>query len=127
MIRRLAAHALVFALALGACDDGPSAPPSVPGTLTVRLISPNGAEGAAILEVDAEAVDHVTAVEAEAYAVNIGDRMRIVLIRPTGGEIRARLAVTDTAAELDARVLEVADSANAKRPSLDGYEVEVSP
>lgn len=114
---------LAFTLSCAGDDSGPTAPPPVvPGTVTLELVSPNGAEGAAVIDLLAAPVAAVTSGDAVVHAHKNGDRITVVLLRARPGAISAALSVRDTAAALDARIVQVADSANALR-ALTGYSL----
>jgi hypothetical protein len=123
---------LLAALALGAVrcsgDEDPTGPPPpdpVPGSLVLVVRSPNGAEGAALIDVAAATVAEVTPDSGSVIQVPDGERLRIAIVRNQPGTLSAVLAVSDTAAPLDIRLLQVADAVNGLRPSLAGYTVEV--
>lgn len=116
------------ALLAAACsDEPPAAPPDLSGVVTARLISPNGAEGAAVFEVNAEAVESVLVDSVQAFTVTLDDRLWIALVRADAGEIRADLSVRDTTAALDPELIEVAGPSNELRRSLNGYSLELVP
>jgi len=124
----LAAAGLALLGGCGGEQGTPTGPPPTgSGTVAIRLVSPNGPEGAALLEVDAAPVRSVTPDDDVVLSKAAGDRMRIVLVRATAGELRARLTLAETSAELHATVVQVADSLDALRPDLSGYRVEVGP
>jgi hypothetical protein len=116
---------IVLAAVRCAGDSPTRAPDAIPGTRTLRIDSPNGAEGAALLELDAA---NVTAVGADSAMVLIerdGAKLRVAIVRANPGLLRLRVDVADTAAAVTATLLEVADAQNVLRP-LPGYSVSVS-
>lgn len=114
----LAAVALLIA-----CDG--STDPGGPGTLTASLISPNGAEGAAVLDI-VGAVETVTGSdEVAAYTTPSATGTRVVLVRMNAGAISVRLRVPDVSRPPQASVVEVADGDDRVRSSLSGYRVEI--
>jgi hypothetical protein len=114
-------------VALVRCSpDGPIEPRgAAPGALTLVLRSPNGAEGAALLDIAGTYVTGVGADGSAVYSHPDGDRLRIAIARAQPGELRAIVALSDTTRPLDARVVQVAGPTNALRGSLAGYTVEV--
>lgn len=119
--------ALAAALALAACGgDGPSDPPRNPGQVSAVLVSPNGAEGAALVELTGAGVRDVMLVGGQAF-VQAGNPARVLLVLGTPGEVRFSVLLDDKASVPTARVLEVSDGGNNLRPSLDGYRVDVTP
>jgi hypothetical protein len=103
----------------------PSSPLPVPGTVTLVVVSPNGPEGAAFIEVDAAAVTNVMADSGSVLHAPQGERLRIAIVRGQPGTLRVHLTVRDTASALDPELVQVADPANTLRPMLAGYSVEV--
>jgi hypothetical protein len=122
-LSRLGAVAAVASLPLSACfDQGPEA---APGTFTATVVSPNGAEGAAVLSLFGEGLLGVTAVQGRAFAEVRGDTMRVVVLGD-GGALRFGLEVADTTQRPTGVVIEVAGPDDALRASVAGYAVEVS-
>ena len=82
-------------LATAACSD--QAPVSGPGTMTVTLVGPNGAEGAALVSLLGDGVGEIAGLgNTEAYAETNVDGTRLVLINQLGGDLAFQVAVTDT-------------------------------
>jgi len=126
--RALLLLAATLALAAIRCsvDQGPVGLPSgTPGQLTLVVRSPNGPEGAALLEVDGGAVTGVTGDASAVWTVRSGTRLRIAIVRATPGELRAAVAVLDTTAKLEATLVQVAGPSNELRGSLTAYGIEV--
>jgi hypothetical protein len=120
---------VVAAVLLAGCGgDTTGPPPPQSYGASLRLVSPNGPEGAAVLEVNAGSVSGVTGDGDSAYSVQAGDRLRIVLLRRTAGTLRAHLTLpttSDPGIPFDPTVIQVADSLNALRSDLTGYSVAV--
>lgn len=118
---------LLFAAPLalfGACSD--EGPVSGPGVVTATLMSPHGAEGAALISLLGEGVGSVTAVgDTEAYAYTDGATTQVVLVNQLGGELSFRFAVTDTLELPEWVVREVADPDDALRSGTSGYQLEL--
>lgn len=120
----LRATLAVAAMVTAACSD--TAPPPGPGTLTATVVSPNGAEGAAIVEVFGPGIGDVGALEGRAHSEHRGDTVRVVIVRDdAGGGLRFTLAVTDTTQHFTGRVLEVAGPDDQLRLGVSAYSVEV--
>lgn len=90
-----------------------------------RLVSPNGAEGAAVLRVTA-AVDSVTLRGGRAFAVQGAGDTRIVLVLSQPGELRFTLHGVPAAQPPGFEIVEVADGSDRLRPSVTGYRVEAA-
>jgi hypothetical protein len=88
-------------------------------------VSPTNDDGAALVELDGAGVTSVGADSAEVLTDMRDGRLRVVVARRSPGPLVLTLAVRDTAADLDAVLLEVADAADAPRPSLAGYTIEI--
>jgi hypothetical protein len=129
MRTRRRALVLLLAIAAGAVrctGDGPAEPPAaVPGTRMLQVDSPNGAEGAALIELDATNVHAVGGDSAMVLVERDGAKLRVAIVRATPGLLRLRVDIADTAAAVTATLLEVAGPQNALRP-LTGYSVSVA-
>jgi hypothetical protein len=131
--------ACVAGLAVFACDDEVTQPEPVPGAFVVVLVSPNGEEGAVVLEttnagiggIDLVAVTRtgdsveIEAAEGEAFHWREGGISRIVAYREAPGEIGLRLSVDDLNQLPALQIIEVAGGDDVLRSDLSGYEVEV--
>ncbi len=129
VVRRLkAAGLLVAAAALVSlsCGDDPSEPPTGAGDLIVRLISPNGDEGAAVLETTDEGITGVDCSNCDVYHNRVGGTSRIVVLMDTLGEIRFTMSVTDRQSPPELQVIEVADPSNDLRDDVSQYVVRYS-
>ena len=108
-----------------ACDSTP-AEVTGPGELQALLVSPNGAEGAAVIELAGEGIGTVTAFRGwgRVFAERAGATVRVVVVLDKPGEITFRVAVDDVSDPPTGVVLEIADGSNEIRQSLSGYSVE---
>ncbi|MBI4537956.1 MAG: hypothetical protein HY704_00430 [Gemmatimonadetes bacterium] len=123
-MRRWAVWALAGLLGAVACDQGPSGP----GAITGRVVSPNGAEGAAVMLLTGQQLGAVSSAgSTRAFSHQNGAQLRVVLVNVTPGELRFKVEVPDVGAPPPAAtVLQVVDGENALRPVLTGYKVEFS-
>lgn len=119
--------ALIANVGLAACGDDPTPPAPVPGDLLVTVVSPNGAEGAAVLETGDAGIVGISANGAQAFHSRAGGLSRVVVLLDQAGELRFRLIVEDLNRPPRLRILEVADASNTLRPSLAGYSVTSQP
>jgi len=101
--------------------------PLGPGALEATLVSPNGPEGAVVLELAGPGLGAVTVAEGEVFGQADGNTTRLVVIRDIPGQIRFRIQVLERSEPPAATVLEVADGANELRASISGYQVEFTP
>ncbi len=124
VLRRLRATLALAALVAGVstCSSDRS---SAPGPQwRVSLVSPSGAEGAAVIELTAPS--HRFATERGVIVSRrMGDRVQLAVFRPDGGTITMTAVSDDGSAPRDPRVLQVVDAFNDRRPSLDGYTVRI--
>src|SRR5262245_60410207 len=111
----------VFLLAVGAAcsrDDGPTS--HLEGPIGV-ITSPNGAEGAAIIEF-AAVIDSLQIEGGPAYLRNAGGITRAALILQKPGVIRFSLPKVSGAVP-GTTVIEVADGNNQLRSNTSAYQV----
>lgn len=121
--------ALLLVMALTQCESGTQPPGGEPGALTVRLVSPDGAEGGFL----------VALPSAEVTDVEEGDGIRRVIARDHEGTtyvavthrfgaegLSFELYVTDTSAPPEPTLMQVVGPDDARRV-LDGYTLEVVP
>ncbi len=125
--RLAAALACIVVFLFLACGEEATQPAPVPGDLAVSLISPNGIEGAAVLETVEEGILEITSEVGQAHHWRAGDVSRIVVLLDEPGEIRFTLSVADLNRPPQLRVVEVADPDNRLRSLLVGYVVESEP
>ena len=89
------------------------------------LVSPNGLEGAAVIELNGEFHDIRSANSGQVFAHADGGVTRVVIILDDPGEI-GFTAQLDVAGELpSAQIIEVADGSNQLRTSLSGYRIDI--
>jgi hypothetical protein len=120
-MRKLFVSVVSFLL-LTSCD---STRPDGPGTLTAVVTSPNGAEGAAVLDIEGT-VESVTAnSNVSLYLTPSGQATRAILVRLTPGELSMKVSLPDVSRTPQITVVEVADGDNKLRPSVSGYHVEL--
>lgn len=118
---------LAIGLALAACTDSPTAPAPEPGELIATLQSPNGAEGATVVQLSGTGLGAVRADSAGlVFSERQGDLTRVALVLPTPGAVRFRVQVPNVHTPPSATVLEVAGADNQLRGSLSGYSVRFS-
>lgn len=131
--RPVPTSALLLALLLAsACIDSVDDLGPGPGTETVLLDavleSPHGPEGAVLLDVSAEEVVSIQAVDSETEVVGrpaAGGRSQVALVRQFPGEIGFRMTVVESVETPDVRILQVADWENRLREGVDGYELRI--
>jgi hypothetical protein len=116
----------LLTLVTAACGDEPT-PPAVPtpGTLTVRLDSPAGAESAARFRLVGDGIRDVLASEGRVFSAVRGDTTDVIVVLQFPGDVRFRLSVVDTADLPNMTVVEVAGPDNALR-GLGGYSLETA-
>ena len=122
---RIISTALLGA-ALTACGSDQPVPLG-PGALEATLVSPNGPEGAAVLELAGPGLGEVTVAEGEVFEQADGNTTRLVIVRDIPGQIRFRVQVIERSEPPTATVVEVADGTNELRSSISGYQVEFTP
>jgi hypothetical protein len=125
--RPAAARALLaaaLACAIGSCDAGPIQPTA--GELELAVISPNGSEGAALIELEGVAFARITAVNGRVFTHRSGDRTRVVILRDFPGNLVIRVAVDDVQDRPRVMILEVASGDNGLRDELSEYRVETT-
>jgi len=122
--RRPSALLLLLALLVAACEGGPT---PGPGTLTASVVSPNGAEGAAVLSLHGPGIQGVSGGEGRVWGEPHGDSVTVVVVADQAGLLSFRVAVSDTLQRPEARLVEVAGPDDALRDGLEGYRVELIP
>jgi hypothetical protein len=116
---RLLAAVFLFTSLLAACNDGSSPKPS---GAAGRVVSPNGAEGAAIIEFSG-VVSSINVPGGVGYLSTSGGVTRAALILEQPGTIRFSLPGVAIGAGPAATVIEVADGGNQPRAAVAGYTV----
>lgn len=122
--RRLAVASAVtaaLAVSMAGCSDQ-----LVGGPVEAVLRSPNGAEGAAVLELAAVGLGPIAVPGGSAYVNETGGVTRVVIVLRAPGEIRFGIVLPDGVAAPAVTILEVADGRNELRASLSGYVVDYS-
>jgi len=117
---------LVAAIFLTAgCTDGGSAP-HPPSAMDVTLESPNGPEGALLVELDGTVGSAETAT-GHLFRHQAEGRTQLLLVLETAGEIRFRLGVPDGASPPDYRIIEVSGPDDRLRDDLSAYRLSFQP
>jgi hypothetical protein len=125
----LAALTCVAAVLAHACgEDGsditePETP--VSGKLLVTLISPNGPEGAAVLETEDRGVLRIDSSSGQAFLGGTQRFTRVVVLLTNPGRIEVTLEVEDLNDPPQLSVVEVADGSNTLRGDLGDYSLDV--
>ena len=110
----------------------PTAPTAVPGTLTVRLVSPNTDDGAILLEITGPApMAELTPLSqgASLHARSNGNTTRVALFGAldSGALVRFSVADVNAAPQYSAQVTEASDRTSALRASVSGYQLTIAP
>ncbi|HEX2077759.1 MAG TPA: hypothetical protein VHG08_08625 [Longimicrobium sp.] len=109
-------------LALAACERGGTGS-DAGGEYLAVLESPNGAEGAAAIELTGPGIESVTSTSGQLFATSSGNTTRVVLVRQTAGDIEFKVTMARGQQPPAARVVEVADGSDQPRASVSGYRV----
>lgn len=130
MMRKVGQLLVILALLAPACRDT-TAPPE-PGTLVVRLTTPNTGDAAAVLTLTRPGgvtLDDVLAGSDEIvlFQHTDGATTRIAVFGGLADGAIARFEVPNVrdASQYSVQLVEVADEGNALRPALTGYSVSV--
>ena len=121
--RRLALGAVTATAVFFACDSNPTAV-SGPGELHALVVSPNGPEGAAVLELRGAGLGTVSMSGGYAFGEPSAGSMRLVVVLNQPGDIAFTISVDDVGNVPTATIVEVSDGANQLRASSAGYTVE---
>ena len=110
----------------------PTAPVAVPGTLTVRLATPNADDGAIVFEITgpSPATDVAAAAQgAFVHARANGNTSRVAVFGALGAGALVRFSVPDVNAvqQYAAQVIEVSDRGSALRASVAPYQLTIAP
>ena len=111
---------LALLIAVPACEDSPG-----PGQFTVNLVSPNSAEGAALIRLVGPGLLGVSPIEGEVHGRIAGDTLEVVVLRETPGRLRFEVEVSDSGRRPRAQVVQVAGPNNELRGALSDYVAEV--
>jgi len=117
-------------LVLGACDDPGSPEPRGPGSIQVDLVSPNGAEGSAVFELQiGSSVGAVSSFAGDVYYEhNRGlETSRVIVVMDVPGQVSFKVSTQDVGEVPSVTLLQVADGEDRLRASLSGYDVQVTP
>ncbi len=118
----LRAGVALLAISLSGCDR--ATPSDGPGTVTAALVSPNGAEGAAVVDV-AGTIEGISAPTGTSfYTTPSATGTRVILVRETPGNLEMSFHTQDISRPPAISVVEVADGNDAIRASLTGYRME---
>ena len=120
--------AVFFGLAsayLAGCGD--AGPVSAPGILTATVLSPNGAEGAALVTLVGAGIGTIAPREAvRVFSEARGDTVRVVVVNLGGGTLRFSVQVADTTKPPVGTLVEVSGPDDGVR-GLAGYKLELLP
>lgn len=108
---------------LGAGCFGPGEPEFVDYTATLQ--SPNGSEGAAVIEVAGSGITGIDSGADQFYTGPPGPTTRLVLVLASPGMISFTLTADKREDPPTATVVAVADGANQPRSDLTGYAVNI--
>lgn len=119
---RIIVRTLVAIIALGlGCVSVPGEP--ISRKVNATLVSPNGDEGAALIELTGSGLRELTVKEGRVFTTGTDQRVRAVIVLDEPGVLRFQIEMDDPNAAISATVLEVADGNNKVRTSLTGYDV----
>lgn len=107
---------------LVSCDSKSSRPAA--GDLDFSVVSPHRAEGAALIELRGPGMGPVTPLDTRLFVHDIGNRVRVLVLRTDPGTLSFRVTVNDVNNPPSAMLLEVAAGDNTLREDLAGYRVE---
>ena len=110
----------------------PTTPIATPGTLTVRLVTPNTDDGAILFEITGSSpLAELTALSqgASVHARANGNTTRVAVFGALASGALVRFSVPDVnaASQYSAQVTEVSDRSSALRPSVTGYQLTIAP
>ncbi|MSR20025.1 MAG: hypothetical protein EXR91_03485 [Gemmatimonadetes bacterium] len=112
MTRRAAGGLLVTLTALAACTD--AGPVSGPGTIDAVLVSPHGAEGAALVVLTGGGIGRAVGLgDTEVYRSDDSGSTRVVLMNRVGGGLAFRIEMADTTRLPTAVIQQVAGPATS--------------
>jgi len=109
---------LVLPLTLTTCGTEP-----VYTAFEATLVSPHNLEGSAVIELDGEYPDAITATAGQAFTHADNGVTRVVIILYDPGFIGFTLNLDVASEAPTARVIEVADASNQLRTSIGEYVV----
>ncbi len=122
-MRRGGARAALATIALlAACTD--QSPVSAPGTIIARLVSPHGAEGAAVVTLVGEGIGDANGLgDVQVFRSDGIGITTFVLVSPGGGDLSFELEVADTTRLPETMVQQVAGLDDELRAG--GYRLEL--
>lgn len=112
--------AWVSVAVLGACGDDTASPGGSPGTLEARLTSPNGPEGALLVEIDGP-LRSVSVEQGHLFHHRAEGHTQVLVVLDEPGEVRFRIDVADMDQAPPYRIIEVAGPDDTLRPDPAGY------
>ncbi len=124
--RRLGALTILLVAVSLSCGDGPLQPLG-PGQVDGVLVSPNGAEAAAVVVLSGIGIGAIEVDDGTAFVEADGNTTRLVIILENPGDIRFRVTVTERSEPPEVVVVEVADGSNQLRSAATEYRVEFTP
>ena len=125
VFKRAMAACLVVAAAVACGDSGPSGP-SGPGAFRADLLSPNGAEGAAVFEITGGiGLGDVTMSGGEVLYDHGSSATRIIVLLDDPGQIRFQFRSENVGVLPSVTVVQIADGDNELRETLTGYDVQL--
>ena len=123
MKRRGVGGLLATTIALAACTD--AGPVSGPGTIDAVLVSPHGAEGAALVVLTGEGIGRAVGLgDTEVYRSDASGSTRVVLVNRVGGGLAFRIEMADTTRLPTAVIHQVAGPDDELRVDLAAYRLE---
>ena len=123
MRHRILAVLVIAATGLAGCEG--STRPDGPGTLTAALVSPNGAEGAAILDVVGSVDTFSGSSDVSVHTTPIANGTRVIVVRLNPGTLQMSMRVPNLSNPPAITVVEVAAGDDTLRPSVADYSVDI--
>ena len=124
MKRRGVGGLLATTIALAACTD--AGPVSGPGTIDAVLVSPHGAEGAALVVLTGEGIGRAVGLgDTEVYRSDASGSTRVVLVNRVGGGLAFLIEMADTTRLPTAVIHQVAGPDDELRVDLAAYRLEL--
>jgi hypothetical protein len=123
---RIFALAMLVVLAAGACSDGGSTSPPVPGPLLLTLATPSTDDGAVMLTVTGPGITSAQATSSSQqlfWRLVSANELRVILIGPiaSGPLLTVNVADAGRPANYGVSIKEVAARDDAVRASVAGY------
>jgi hypothetical protein len=114
---------IVAVASLATCTD--AGPVSGPGTVDAILVSPNGAEGAALVVLTGEGLGEAVGLgDTEVYRSDASGSTRVVLVNRVAGDLAFRIEVADTTRLPAVFVEQVAAPDDELRADVTAYRLE---